>query len=46
MDPTDSVLVENLNLERAGRGAIVRTSRSADPDRQWADGLIHDARAS
>ena len=43
----DGARVEHLDLERAGRRAIVRTGRSADPDRLRleADGLIHAAPA-
>jgi hypothetical protein len=37
----DGALVENLDLERARRGAVMRTGRGADPDSVGANGLIH-----
>src|SRR5262249_27619526 len=42
-NPADGALVEDFDLERAGRRTIVRTGRMADPDglRQRANGLIH-----
>ena len=42
----DGVVVEHLDLERAGRRAVVRTGGGADPDglQRRADGLIHGAR--
>ena len=46
--PADGAVVEHLDLERAGRRAIMRTGRMADPDglQRRADGLIHGARAA
>jgi hypothetical protein len=43
---TDGALIENLDLERASRGAIMRAGGGADPNglRQRADRLIHGAR--
>ncbi len=40
-DAADGVRIEHLDLERAGRRAIVRTGRSGDFLR--ADGLVHSA---
>ena len=40
-DATDRLVAVNLDLERAGRRTIVRTSRSGDTG---ADGLVHCAR--
>ena len=37
-DAADGALAEDLDLERAGRWAVVRTSRGSDAG---ADGLIH-----
>src|SRR5208282_2218077 len=37
-DAADRVSVKDLDLERAGRGAVVRTGRSNDAG---ADGLVH-----
>ena len=37
-DTADGALVEDLDLERAGRRAVVRTGRGSDAG---ADGLIH-----
>ena len=37
-DTADGALAKNLDLERAGRWAVVRTSRGSDAG---ADGLIH-----
>jgi hypothetical protein len=36
----DTAAVEHLDLERAGRGAVVRTGRRRDADRR-TEGLIH-----
>src|SRR5215468_11155717 len=42
----NAIVAEHLDLERAGRRAIVRTGRGADPRalRKRADGLVHGSR--
>src|SRR4051794_1869490 len=47
-DATDGAIVEHLDLERAGRGAVMRTRGMTDPDglQRLADGLIHGVRGA